>query len=382
MGTGAVTRAPNPGTVVVMRAAAALALACAACGPSAYACTEDGQCAIDALLGVCQADGFCSFPDDDCPSGQRYGEHGGPVGGQCVPVADGTSSSGGVGTTDDTLASLDGSTTAPTRETTSAGGTSDATATTDASATTSTGDPVDLEPLLWFAFDDANVGGVPNLGSLGGVAACTDLSCPSSTAGVVGTGAQFDGVDDCAIFPADPALAQLDALTLTAWLLREPTPGYDCILCKPVGIEPWNSWRLATYDDADDIAVGDFRVGTADDTGVSLASPIPTASWAHLVGTWDGATMVLWIDGVVAQQSPNTSYEVDDQPVFLGCDDDHDIIGITNFLTGSIDEVRLYGRVLGDDEIAELYAQGMAPAQAEGARLTPDRGPRSPGSTR
>jgi len=60
-----------------MRAAAALALGCAACGPSADACTEDEQCAIDQLAGVCQPDGHCSFPDDDCSSGQRYGEHGG-----------------------------------------------------------------------------------------------------------------------------------------------------------------------------------------------------------------------------------------------------------------------------------------------------------------
>lgn len=355
MGAAAVTRASKPDSIVTMRAAAALALACAACGPSAYACTEHGQCVIDALVGMCQADGHCSFPDDGCPSGQRYGEHGGPVAGQCVPVADDTSSSGGASTTGDTVASQDGSTTAPTRETSSTTGTTDGTTTTE---TTSTGDPVDLGPLLWFAFDEAGVGGVPNLGSLGGVAACTDLTCPSPTAGVVGSGAAFDGVDDCAIFPSAPALSELDALTIAGWLRRDPTPGYDCILCKPVGIEPWNSWRLATYDDADDVAVGDFRVGTADNTGISLASPIPTATWTHVVGTWDGATMVLWIDGVVAQQSPNTSYEVDDQPVYLGCDDDHDIIGITNFLTGSIDEVRLYDRVLGDDEIAELFAEG------------------------
>jgi hypothetical protein len=359
MGADAVTRAPNPATVGAMRAAAALALACAACGPSAYACAQDDQCAIDALRGVCQADGLCSFPDDECRSGQRYGEHGGAVGGQCVPVADDDTSSSGVGTTADTLASLDGSSSAPGRETSTDGAT-DTTTTTDATATTSTGDPVDLDPLLWFAFDEAGVGGVPNLGSLGGIAACTDITCPSSTEGVIGTGAQFDGVDDCAIFPAVPELRQLHAMTIAAWVQRAPIDyDYDCILCKPVGVDPWNSWRLATYDDADGAPVGDFRVGTADDMGVSLASPIPIASWAHVVGTWDGATMVLWIDGAVAQESPNTHYEVDDQPVYLGCDDDHARIGITNFLTGSIDDVRLYGRVLADDEIAALFAAGM-----------------------
>ena len=27
--------------------------------------------------GTCEPNGFCSFPDTDCPSGSRYGEHAG-----------------------------------------------------------------------------------------------------------------------------------------------------------------------------------------------------------------------------------------------------------------------------------------------------------------
>lgn len=290
--------------------------------------------------------------------------------GRCVaPTAD-TDAGSSTGSTSGSVTSLDvtgtpttDSLTEPVTVTVSTSTSTDAdttTTSTDASSTdTTTGGPIAVEPLLWFAFGDMD-GGIVNLGSLGGMADCTDSSCPAPIEGVVGTAAQFDGIDDCASFPFVDELGQIDALTIAAWLQRDAIgAAYDCVLCKPVGVAPWNTWRLATYDDPRAVAVADFRVGTADDTGVSLRAPIPTDTWTHVVGTWDGETMRLWIDGEVALESANTNYEVDEQPVYLGCDDDHDIAGVTNFLTGAVDEVRFYGRVITDDEIAALVAEGL-----------------------
>ena len=65
----------------------------AGCGPAgAYACRSDDQCTDAGASGRCEASGFCSFPDPQCESGQRFGEHSGDgLGGTCVPV-DATSS--------------------------------------------------------------------------------------------------------------------------------------------------------------------------------------------------------------------------------------------------------------------------------------------------
>jgi Concanavalin A-like lectin/glucanases superfamily len=347
-----------------MRTAAALALGCGACRPSVYVCTEDEQCATGQLVGLCQGDGRCSFPDDACPSGQRYGDHVGSMAGECVaPMAGTESTTAGTSSMGDGPVSLDGTNVTnvePITVTASTGTADSATGTTRgaSSSESTTGGPIDLDPLLWFAFEGDGVGGIANLGSLGGVAACDEPTCPSPTAGAVGAAVQFDGIDDCAIFPFADQLAMLDALTISAWLRREPIPNYACVLCKPVGVDPWNTWRLATYDNAEAIAVADFRLGMADNTGVSLPAPIALSTWTHVVGTWDGANMVLWIDGAIVLESENSSYEVDEQPVYLGCDDDHGRVGITNFLAGAIDEVRLYGRVLEPDEIAALAMGG------------------------
>jgi len=71
----------------------ASALATWACGGAgAFACTDDPQCATAGELGRCEASGYCSFADDACPSGRRYGARApGDLAEECVPPGDATS---------------------------------------------------------------------------------------------------------------------------------------------------------------------------------------------------------------------------------------------------------------------------------------------------
>lgn len=56
-----------------------------------FPCNADEQCARDGAAGLCQASGYCSFPDASCDSNQRYGDLApGELAGTCVPVADGS----------------------------------------------------------------------------------------------------------------------------------------------------------------------------------------------------------------------------------------------------------------------------------------------------
>lgn len=67
------------------------ALAAAGCGAPSFACRDAQQCSLVAN-GVCQPDGYCSYPDGACPSGQRFSEHAGSLAGQCVEPGAGSSS--------------------------------------------------------------------------------------------------------------------------------------------------------------------------------------------------------------------------------------------------------------------------------------------------
>lgn len=53
------------------------------CTAPQFVCERNDQCTL-AAQGVCEANARCSYPDPDCPSGQRYSEHAGPSSGQCV----------------------------------------------------------------------------------------------------------------------------------------------------------------------------------------------------------------------------------------------------------------------------------------------------------
>lgn len=108
-----------------------------ACGPAAaFPCNTDDDCIAGSVFGVCQPAGFCSFPDADCASGQRYGAHaGGGLAQDCVDVgtttsADATTAGDGTrGDTSTSIASLD----------TTVSTTATATSSVDTSETTSTG---------------------------------------------------------------------------------------------------------------------------------------------------------------------------------------------------------------------------------------------------
>lgn len=41
----------------------------------AFTCADATQCSHGGVAGRCEDDGYCSFPDPDCASGRRYGDH-------------------------------------------------------------------------------------------------------------------------------------------------------------------------------------------------------------------------------------------------------------------------------------------------------------------
>jgi len=83
-----------------MKVAAPILVACVvalgSCGiSSTFQCEQDGDCALDSLAGYCEADGYCSFDDDSCPSSRRYGQHAPKeLAGECVSVEPEPGSSG------------------------------------------------------------------------------------------------------------------------------------------------------------------------------------------------------------------------------------------------------------------------------------------------
>jgi hypothetical protein len=85
-----------------------LMVALTGCGSTAYECQQDTQCQDEGRQGMCQPTGFCSFPDDTCASGQRYGKLAGMgLAETCVPEAPDHADGTGATSSADTDTGLD-----------------------------------------------------------------------------------------------------------------------------------------------------------------------------------------------------------------------------------------------------------------------------------
>jgi hypothetical protein len=85
---------------------------------------------------------------------------------------------------------------------------------------------------------------------------------------------------------------------------------------------------------------------------------VPQQKWTHMAGTYDGATVRLYVNGaeISNMAMPLTgAFESDTTPLVIG-GNDNDTSGVpTELFPGSLDEIMLYKRALSAAEIADLY---------------------------
>lgn len=348
---------------------AAVAVACvvaSACTDTrVFACMQDGQCGAEG--SVCQADGWCSFVDDACPSGFRYGEHAGDgLGGACVPVGDGsTGSDGSGGIADDATTPVldDGPLTSGSSTVALTGSIDDDTTAApdpstsgeppgDGSSGSETGASTDPSLVVWYPFDDATNPYADASGN-GLDAYCGARQCPPYEAAAVGGVAVFDGVDDHLHVDHHPSLELTADFSIALWVQVDVAipDEFHSIAAKPLGAEVANSWELGVpgsmslYAGAGNLVEFAYGQVPLEQTGV----------WHHLALTWSEDLLLLFLDGVEVDSAATVPIEYDDHPMMIGADIDAEVDA--NFLTGKIDDVRIYSRVLEPDEVAALAAE-------------------------
>jgi hypothetical protein len=103
----------------------------------------------------------------------------------------------------------------------------------------------------------------------------------------------------------------------------------------------------------------EFRVridGSPATTNIRTVSVVTLGEWHHIVGTYDGISQAIYLDGVEENRAPLTGpLETDPggRLVWLG---DQPVINGLRQLIGDLEDVRIYMRALGPDEIATIYA--------------------------
>jgi len=206
-------------------------------------------------------------------------------------------------------------------------------------------------------------------GTLFGVSWAADASKKPSRA------AHFNGEAGISI-PEFPE-SETNAFSTVLWVLAQPnnhgkvaTQGKLLIKDRGVGDRdsPGRQWTLALDHS---VVKSEVWVHSEGETNRICSQYITLDysgnTWIHLVQTWDGRRLELWIDG---ERRDSTSAEgalaLGDSPVRIGWDQYY-------FFQGDIDEVRIYDRALSDDEVRGLFRLGLRRALSQGwARLSGD----------
>lgn len=150
----------------------------------------------------------------------------------------------------------------------------------------------------------------------------------------------FDGVDDevdCG-FIFEPS-----EYTFSSWVNVSSFNGTIVNLLN-TGTESVISFRTNASDQ--------FQINQKNSAGTNntiTSSVKSTNTWYHAVGSWDGDTLRLYVDGAEVASTAVSSLKSGSDAWWVGSG------GGFSYHTGELDDVRIYNRALSADEVTELY---------------------------
>lgn len=148
-------------------------------------------------------------------------------------------------------------------------------------------------------------------------------------------------------------------LTLEAWVNPTALDTIQIIMLKGDEAGPTFSYVLGLLGPYPAFAVQ----GTSDSAAAFSSIPLEVGKWTHLVGTWDGSTVKIYIDGTEdtnVDVEGATSDMVDNAtPVVLGGDYDSSVPEYIPALAGTLDEVRIWSRAQTPEEVMSSAQAGV-----------------------
>jgi hypothetical protein len=176
--------------------------------------------------------------------------------------------------------------------------------------------------------------------------------------GVVGPAFGFDGVGAFVHVPDSDSLDITNAITIDAWikpLTEGNSDGTTFVMLKGDNtVRTTQSYGLVWAGQSIF-----FRLGSTDDID-QLSADIPLDIFTHVAGVYDGETISVYTNGVLAASKPSSlgALQNTGAPLIIGSSLRSG--SLTDFFHGVVDEIEIFNRALCADEIRAIFAAGSA----------------------
>lgn len=179
----------------------------------------------------------------------------------------------------------------------------------------------------------------------------TLVNGPSWASGQINGGLSFDGLNDYVDCGNDGSLDITDSITVAAWVKRPNFQTHGTIAGKTNGNSVTAGYGLFSYKEGLEF---NFYSG-----GWRRTKPRFTISaneWHYVVGTFDGNTAYLYVDGErkTSVAHVGTIAPAAGHPFNIGFWRS----ALPTYFKGKIDDVRIYDRALSAEEVQQLYKDG------------------------
>lgn len=208
---------------------------------------------------------------------------------------------------------------------------------------TTTGSSLDTGLVGMWSFNGADMNGTTAFDRSGSSNNGTLTSGPVPTIGKVGQALRFDGLDDYVSVSTAPVLSN-KPMSVSFWFKGDVTPtNYDGIM----GAGWSGGWGFYFLGSNLHYFIENYAANTAFS---AVSNP---REWNHIVGTWDGTNINIYINGVSGTADTYTGSMTATPNFTIGR------LGTDQFnFRGSIDETRVYNRALTAAEVKLLYNMG------------------------
>lgn len=213
--------------------------------------------------------------------------------------------------------------------------------------------PLDSSLSLWLRFGSAR----PLTDEVTGRSArCFDTECPTSVSDDR-DGLSFNSnLSQCLRFTDAGHLKPMN-FTLSIWVKHKAFRNMVYV-AKRVGAAYANSFGLEYGPDSAPSSAAATASNTGGFANTFVIDPLKSVSldrWNHVASTYDGSSLTLFVDGTaVAAGSLSAPVAYNEADITVGCDENLDP-GVSGFyFDGVLSDLRLYSRVLKDEEIQRI----------------------------